>query len=665
MTSMRGDIVNRVKRLPKPSSSTEALQPLFECISNALHAVEDQFENAANISGDIQVTVKNLEDAAALRIVVADNGVGLDEERFKAFCTTDTGFKLERGGKGVGRLLWLDCFESIKVSSIYFDGDQYMRREFDFLLQDDEQIGDEIAPYQEGDANSRGTYITFSGIREGAYRSKFPVRGATLIKHFGSHFFADFIMGKSPRVTLTIDEDSTVFPAHVQELCIEERGQLEITNEDFGLLTIASFICDKVASSDFDGNHQLHFIANGRTVLTRKIDGLLGIGKFGENKDHVFHGCVAAEFLDQRVNQERTQFNFDEKIVEEITKACATIIRTGTLHEEIERFDHVRLGTLKDFLNSYPSFGFEEPDVLLARTPKNATKPEQFAQALIPTRIRRDNERRRVVQDVIATLTEGNGIPEDVAVEVARVAGEVRAEEQRQLTEYVVRRKIVLDVLEILIRKVREIEGRNDDFHLENTLHTFICPMQVRGDDPSAIESSDHDLWIIDERLAFTRYFASDVPFADIIADVNNRERPDVLIYDKLHGLGLDGEEPLNRVMLVEFKKPGRRTYDERYSPLNQVTRYLHKLKEGEVVGFNGERIRIAPDCIFQCYVIADIVGNLEVQTSAWKTTSNGRGRWQELSGRYRGSIEIIEWKDLVHDARLRNRAFIEAAGVN
>jgi hypothetical protein len=35
-----------------------------------------------------------------------------------------------------------------------------------------------------------------------------------------------------------------------------------------------------------------------------------------------------------------------------------------------------------------------------------------------------------------------------------------------------------------------------------------------------------------------------------------------------------------------------------------------------------------------------------------------------ELGGKHRGMIEIIEWKDLITDAKLRNHAFIDAAGV-
>ena len=78
--------------------------------------------------------------------------------------------------------------------------------------------------------------------------------------------------------------------------------------------------------------------------------------------------------------------------------------------------------------------------------------------------------------------------------QMRRAADDVRAEEQWQLTEYVLRRKMVLDVLDGLIRRVREMASGKDDYHLEGTLHQFICPMKIRGDDPSRVESSDHDL---------------------------------------------------------------------------------------------------------------------------------------------------------------------------
>jgi hypothetical protein len=409
---------------------------------------------------------------------------------------------------------------------------------------------------------------------------------------------------------------------------------------------------------------KIHLVPNGRTVTTRKIDGLLGIGRFGPGNDYVYHGCVTGEFLDERVNQERTQFNFDETIIELIVRECSEHARQNAMAGEIVEFDSQRLGTMKDFVEEYPTFGFEEAEALLERTPKNAIKPEQFAQALIPIRIRRDKDRNEKVQRIITELGSDAGIPSDLVAAVQAAASEVRAEEQRQLAEYVLRRKIVLDVLAVLIRRIRERADGSQDFQLESTLHQFICPMRVRGDDPSKIEQSDHDLWIVDERLTFTKYFASDVPFTQIIAESETATRPDLIIYDRLHGLGADTEDPLRRVMLVEFKQPGRRDYSERYSPMNQISEYITRLKSGEIEDFRGGRVRIAEDCIFYCYVIADIVGKLDIHTGAWRTTSSGRGRIQELSGKFRGVIEIIEWADLLGDARLRNHLFLHAAGL-
>jgi hypothetical protein len=665
MTSMQGDIVNRVKRLPKPSQAAEALQPVFEAVSNSLHAIEDAFgPESYQTQGSVNVMIRNARDLDHVEIIVNDNGIGLEAPRFNAFCTTDTDYKMARGGKGVGRLLWLDAFERISVVSNYREGDRTFRRRFTFRLESHDQITNEEVSEIEASGFTTGTSVTFSGLRGTAYRTKFPSQGATIVKHFGSHFFADFILGKSPQIVVDIDGSTNTFPEEVQSLMLEDRGVATIATADFGDLSLASFVCHKNASANFDGSHQVHLVANGRTVTTRKIDGLLGIGRFGPDSDLVFHGCVSGEFLDERVNQERTQFNFDESIVEAIVRQCAEFVRSTALGEEVREFDRQRLETLRDFVNNYPSFGFEDSEKLLERTPKNAVKAEEFARALIPFRIRRDKERNDTIEAIVAQLDGNRGIPENFADAVRQAASEIRAEEQRQLTEYVLRRKTVLDVMEILLRRIRERDNGSQDFQIEETLHQFICPMRLRGDDPSKVEQSDHDLWIIDERLTFQKYFASDVPFTQLLEGEKSKKRADLLIYDRLYGMGSEGEEPLTKVMLVEFKHPGRKDYDERYSPMNQISEYITKLKAGQIEDFNNSRVRVADDCVFYCYIVADIVGKLDIHTSTWRTTANGRGRIHELSGKFRGMVEVIEWKDLLGDARLRNHAFLHAAGL-
>ena len=661
MPSLAGDIINRVRRLPKPTSAAEAMQPLFEAVSNAMHAVDDAGDRPEGVARiDVDITLAS--NPGEHEFIISDTGVGLDGPRFAAFLTTDTDFKSNRGGKGIGRLLWLDAFDSITVESTYRDETGLFRRRFTFTLTRDEQVQQHVTEELATGTSEIGTVVRFRGLRGTAYQSKFPTRPETVIRHFGSHFLAEFILGKSPPVNVTIGQRSAAFPADIRDMLIEERGRSDVTTDEFGQLHVDHFIFDRAASADFEGNHQLHLIANGRTVSTRKIDGLIGLGRFGENGQSVYHGCVTGDFLDERVNQERTNFNFGEDVTDQITKACARAVADEAIGIEVAEFDAGRLETMQSFLSEYPSFGFASPADLLSRTPRNAVKAEQFAAALIPTRIRRDEDRNRRVQDVVAKLGSGEALPGDFADLVRAAADEVKAEEQRQLTEYVLRRKLVLDVMDRLISRVRAVAESEDAYHLEETLHQFICPMRVRGDDPARLEQSDHDLWVVDERLTFAKYFASDLPVSQLVTGATSTERPDVLIWDRLHGLGMDGDEPLKRVLLIEFKKPGRRDYDERYSPMNQVSRYLTQLVNGEVEGLNRQRVRLASDCVFYCYVVADIVGALDIHTSAWKTTADGRGGWTELSCKFRGSIEIIEWADFINDARARNAAYIQLA---
>lgn len=222
---------------------------------------------------------------------------------------------------------------------------------------------------------------------------------------------------------------------------------------------------------------------------------------------------------------------------------------------------------------------------------------------------------------------------------------------------------------------IRVREGASDGFHLERTLHSFICPMNVRGDDPVELKSRAHELWIVDERLAFTRAFSSDKRLDDMLVEAGSADRPDLFLWNVAYGLGstdpdqpeaVDVSEPLRTVLVVEFKKPGRRNYSGPKDQIEQqVTRYLAQMQGEAIESFGRTRIRIAKDCVFYCYVVADIVGDLTLQLSSWETTSNGQGRIRQLMGDYRGQIEVVQWQDLVNDAWMRNSATLHAAGLN
>jgi hypothetical protein len=225
-----------------------------------------------------------------------------------------------------------------------------------------------------------------------------------------------------------------------------------------------------------------------------------------------------------------------------------------------------------------------------------------------------------------------------------------------------VRRKVVLDFIETLLEKVRD-DTRDSSYQREDILHSFICPLRVIDGSKKIEAAASHDLWILDERLTFARYFSSDVEFSTLSEATDSDERPDVLIFDYVHGLR-QTEEP-SKVLLVEFKRPGRTSYTDAENPQLQVERYIRRLQSGSLNDVKGRPIKLDDKTIFHCFIVADIVGKLDEWTYSWQRTADGRGRLYRPDSGFRGSIELVGWDALLNDARMRNQAFFDSAGIS
>lgn len=329
MTSLRPNLVKRIERLPKPTNLTEALQPLFEAISNAIHSTQSRFVDDVTRDGRVVVTASTSRTKDDVWATVEDNGDGLDEKNWDAFTTTDTDNKIQIGGKGVGRLLWLDCFEKISVSSVYAEGSSFKRRSFDFVLAPENQIQNEKVEDANGEKAS-AFHVHFEGIRKNGYFEKFPGRGNFIFQHLTSHFLPTFIGGRSPQISVHVGDETRQYPSAINEIVHRRAPELELVTEPYGTLKLTLMECDKVASADLKGTHFVHFIAHDRTVQSQSIDGKLGLKFFGDNEDRVFHAILTGAYLDDNVNQERTAFLFEDAVIDKIINDICT--------EHIERF---------------------------------------------------------------------------------------------------------------------------------------------------------------------------------------------------------------------------------------------------------------------------------------------------------------------------------------
>lgn len=414
----------------------------------------------------------------------------------------------------------------------------------------------------------------------------------------------------------------------------------DIPTADYGPLTLTLMECDKVASADLQGSHFVHFIAHDRTVHSHKIDAKLGLKYFGPNEDRVFHAVLTGDFLDRNVNQERTKFVFEDAILDRIVNEVCTPHIEAFLAEPLTALRLDQRTRVKAIAESYPSVAFGDVDELQKKIPSGELNDDAIFGHLSRERYRRDQRQAEKIRTVLERLKEPSVDVHTFASAIEAASKAIEETEQKSLAEYIVRPKVVL--------------------------HSFICPLRVNtlGDGTrKVVPAASHDLWIIDERLTFAQYFSSDEEFQNLSSAVESDERPDVLIFDHVHGLR-QTDDP-SRVLLVEFKRPGRTGYADDENPQHQVERYVRRLLEGGKLDVRGRPIKLKDDTVFYCFIVADIVGKMDDWTYSRDRTADGRGRFYQPRSGFKGSIELIAWDTLLNDARERNQAFFDRAGIS
>ena len=118
--------------LPK----TTPLLPLYEAIINSIQSIEDaQISNGKIeiiVERDKQMNLFNQWETDIENIIIVDNGIGFDDENYNSFDTYASEYKIQKGCKGVGRMLWLKAFCSVSIESIFVEEDKKKCRTFLF-----------------------------------------------------------------------------------------------------------------------------------------------------------------------------------------------------------------------------------------------------------------------------------------------------------------------------------------------------------------------------------------------------------------------------------------------------------------------------------------------------------------------------------------------------
>ena len=132
--------------------------------------------------------------------------------------------------------------------------------------------------------------------------------------------------------------------------------------------------------------------------------------------------------------------------------------------------------------------------------------------------MRNSRESVAIKKDVEELLSETNS--ENFKERVSELVSKISDSGKNDLIHYIATRKEILHIF----GKSLEVDD-SGHYSSEGVVHDIIFP---RKGDTERTSFQNHHLWIVDERLNFTKYVCSDIPL-----DGGNTERPDLLVYNR------------------------------------------------------------------------------------------------------------------------------------
>lgn len=650
----------RIANLSLAPSPLNALWPIFEAVTNSIQSIDELGEEAA-ASGYILVEFIK-EKGQIIEVIITDNGVGLNDHNLGAFSKSDSRNKVKIGGKGVGRLTYLKVFNKAEIFSTFRDGANFYRRQFDFEIRDGSPLHkhhlEKIDPES---AVGTGTTVRMLGYRS-AYQNVVPSKPDTIVKHFIRHFISYALSESNLKIEVIIDNKTyNLYEFFRQNLVESQDASFEVKiGEENHSINVKHMILDKSLKDPEVKFHCGYFMANNRVVNRYDLDGQLGIKNI--NGHHVYIGLYSSPMLDDLVNQERTQFDISSKEFDNIKKQIINGVKIF-LNDEIDKLKQTQAERISKLVSDHPRFmslmrGARRED-LLRRIPIYVQNEEDLYLEL-------NRYARRDLLSAKAEYKKARKSSDHQALileKTKQYMDFMSKEGFGLLADYMSKRKSVLDVL---YDSLSYIDADEKKYELEEVIHDIICPLRSTSDD---LKYDDHNLWILDDRLAYYNYFASDKTISAIVTESESRGEPDLTFFDL--GIGLERKGSCEPIIIVEFKRPGRDDYgqsEKKQNPTMQILRYVNEIKTGKAVGRDGRIIsHINENVSFIGYVIADITPTLKatlIGTNFQNLTPDGLG-YYGYDGPSKTFIEIIPYDKLINDARIRHQIFFDKLGIS
>jgi hypothetical protein len=653
-------------------SSTTVYSPIVEVVINAVQAIEA----AGKTNGKITIRVRRagqMEMDGSLSDVtgfdVEDNGVGFTEENRESFDMLYSDFKATEGGKGFGRFVSLKYFENVSVDSTYADGKIFKRRQFSMGKGTDIIVNEIVS---DGAGTSAGTTVHLKGLKDGRSVDK---KLTTIARNLAERLLPNFLPQDSVCPEIVVCEGqggdsirlndwvSNELSAVIKEITTD-RGQFSLK----GVEADETFIV-RVFKLYFPKNQKsrISLVAHKREVsgsplhnyVPEFIDDFYDRdvnGNVIREKNYMVKAYVFSSYLDRHVSLERGGFEFQMEddlqngVSQSDIERQAAAIAKEAVGADIRGRQEKKRERVQSYVDDEAPWHkniLEKID--LSGMPLNPSNEE------IETRLQKEkfiqevNIKREVNKILAGTTLEG------LEKSVKDVVDTISGTSQNDLIHYIALRRNILD----LFGKSLEVDEKGV-YSSEGLVHDIIFP---RKGDTLRTPFTNHNLWLVDERLNFTSYLSSDVALLG-----GSSERPDLIAYDK-RILFRGDNEPSNPITIFEFKKPQRDDFVNPSStedPVQQVVRYVNDIRDGKFKTPEGRKMLVADNTPFYGFVVCDLTSKVERWLDREKNFKSMPDRlgwfsWLENINLY---IEVLDWGKVLKDAKMRNQIFFHKLGI-
>lgn len=686
-----------------------------ELISNAIDSFlirKDRDDTASHLKIDFVVDFSQdlAGDVEDMSVSCRDNGWGLGDEQLKAFLTKDTSYKddlpISGIGKcmGVGRIQYFHHFSALMIDSTYRNESGFMRREMSYS-EPKKQIEAEDFVSRQGSESDIGTNITLRGLRE-------PVRERVLHKSSPSILFSaptlkrqvlltflQRFVGLGDQigdfeinfVTRKLKNGQTVEASEMRDslkrtdlpaVTIVRKVPVEECEHDTGnrLGTYQYFNLHhyQLDAKQFDlHKNAVAFCAKSSLVKDLTSSYFRTRAEQITPTDGFYHlVLIESDYLDQHVNEQRDDFDgIPDEIpsgdlfsVEKISYTAIHEAIDPVIVEMVAPSDWKREVVLQEAIDQFGiSEGMLHDTVTRIRYGDSAQVVAE--RVLIKYQERVINETAEIFnlkKEIITAEPDSDDFRTKINELAWKYTSSLKNFDMANLSQLIIRRTAIVEILELAWNKslamqaVAEGVRRKD----ERIIHSIFFPMRK-----DSTETSDHDMWLLNEEYHYYDYIASDVPLANIAwgdgdkvfesdvdeefkkllakrAEDNEGKRPDIALFSK------EGS-----AIIVEFKAPGIQT-DEHIGDLSEYAHLLAAKSGGKLKKFYG-------------YLIGDTINPLRL--TGWTPFPLGNGWFksdslidpytrQPLGETY---FEILHFSDVIGRAQKRIAIYQEKLKLN